>query len=573
MAISVYDDNSSDVYLILHEVERIMSPKTVGEAKTRGDLSEFSEPQNGRLILTVLILGAILAMINLSMGNVALPSIAMTFNTTGTQQNWITDGFTLAMAATVLYFGAIGDRYGRKKLFLLGAILSVPTAFLSAIAWSAEILIIGRILSGFASALLFPTTLSLITAIWPAGPGRTKSIALWAGIGGAASALGPSVGGFLVQTLSWRWIFGISIPLALISFLLGWRLLPKYNGENIDPVDHLGGILTMVFVGSLIFAINEIPQKGFSLRIISVFVLSLISLGLFIWRESRVIHPLMDLAIWKNRVFTGATIAATIVYGSLMGVMFIGQQYLQNVLSYTPLSSGLAILPASVFMIIGSQVCARTLQKIGGRIMMAISLAIVGISFVMMWLNWKEDTSYWIVGPTYALIGLGVGMASAASARAIMGSLPVTKAGISSAVNDLTRDFGGAVGMSVMGAMLAVRYTNYFTEAFASLPAYQAQNLSQQIAFTLSKSFAGAEQVAQQYSAFSTQILDVARSAFLMGQDAAYILGIVASIVAVLFIIFIYPQKADEDAVFEDVTKESIAEIAEMECKSNNNIG
>ena len=154
-------------------------------------------------------------------GTVAIPSIAMTFDTTGTQQNWITDGFTLAMAATVLYFGAIGDRHGRKKLFLVGAILSVPTAFLSAIAWSAEILIIGRILSGFASALLFPTTLSLITAIWPAGPGRTKSIALWAGIGGAASALGPTVGGFLVQTLSWRWIFGISIHVALISFLLG----------------------------------------------------------------------------------------------------------------------------------------------------------------------------------------------------------------------------------------------------------------------------------------------------------------------------------------------------------------
>ncbi|MCJ7444461.1 MAG: MFS transporter [Methanotrichaceae archaeon] len=502
------------------------------------------------------------------MGNVALPSIAITFDTTGTQQNWITDGFTLAMAATVLYFGAIGDRYGRRKLFLLGALLSVPTALLSTIAWSAEILIIGRISSGFASAMLFPTTLSIITANWPAGSSRTRSIALWAGIGAAASALGPTVGGFLVQTLSWRWIFGISIPFALIIFFLGWWLLPRYNGENIDPVDHLGGILTVIFVGLFVLAINQIPQSGFSTQIISVFVLALIALGLFIWREQRVTHPLMDLTIWKNRVFTGATVAATIVYGSLMGVMYIGQQYLQNVLGYTPLASGMAILPASIFMIIGSQAGARTLQKIGGRITMAISLAIVGLTFVMMLLLWKEDTSYWIVGTTYALIGVGVGMASAASARAIMGSLPVTKAGISSAVNDLTRDFGGAIGMSIMGALLAVRYTSYFTKAFASLPAEQAQNLSQEVAISISKSFAGAEQVAQQYIAFSTQILDAARSAFLQGQDAAYVLGIVASVVAVLFILFVYPHKTAEDAIFEEVTKESMSEAAEIARKA-----
>ncbi len=536
-----------------------MSDSTVGGVASKGSPLERAQPRNKGLILTTLILGSVVAMINLSMGNVALPSIGLAFNASGTQLNWISDGFTLAMAATVLYLGAIGDRYGRKQLFILGAILSVPTALLSTVAWSASILILGRLTSGLTAAMIFPTTLSLISAIWPAGPGRTRAIALWSGIGAGASALGPTIGGFLVQFLSWRWVFGVSIPLVLIALALGWWLLPRHNGENSNPVDHLGGILTVIFVGSLIYAINQLPQSGFSVLIIAMFVIALLSLVLFIWRERRITRPLMDLSIWKNRVFTGATVAATIGFGSLMGVMYIGQQYLQNVLSYNPLNSGLAVLPASIFLIVGSQASAQMLQKIGSRITLAIGLAIVDISFVLMLVLWQQNTSYWAVGLPYVLVGFGVGMTMAVAARSIMNSLPIVKAGIGSAVNDLTRDFGGAIGIAVMGALLTIRYTNYFTKAFASLPASQAQNLSQQVATTISKSFAGAVQVAQQYSASSEQILNAAKTAFLQGQDAAYVVGIIAVIVAVLFVVFVYPDKSGEDATFAEVEQEQEA--------------
>jgi len=166
------------------------------------------------------------------------------------------------------------------------------------------------------------------------------------------------------------------------------------------------------------------------------------------------------------------------------------------------------------------------------------------------------------VGLPYLLVGFVVGMAMAVSARSIMNSLPIAKAGIGSAVNDLTRDFGGAIGIAVMGALLAIRYTNYFTKAFASLPAEQAQNLSQQVATTMSKSFAGAAQVAQQYSSYSAQILNATKTAFLQGQDAAYLVGIIAAIVAVLFVLFVYPNKTGEDATFAEVAREEEAVAA-----------
>jgi DHA2 family multidrug resistance protein-like MFS transporter len=281
-----------------------MSDSTVGKAASKEAPLEAAQPRNKGLILTTLILGSVVAMINLSMGNVALPSIGLTFNASGTQLNWISDGFTLAMAATVLYLGALGDRYGRKQLFILGAILSVPTALLSTVAWSANILILGRLTSGLTAAMIFPTTLSLISAIWPAGPGRTRAIALWSGIGAGASALGPTIGGFLVQFLSWRWVCGVSIPLVLIALALGWWLLPRHNGENSNLVDHPGGILTVIFVGSLIYAINQIPQSGFSVLISAMFVIALLALVLFIWREQRVMTFLRILFVFLSENFS-----------------------------------------------------------------------------------------------------------------------------------------------------------------------------------------------------------------------------------------------------------------------------
>ena len=311
---------------------------------TRSYTQEESPIPHSGPILTTLVLGAVITSINLSIANVALPSVAVSLEANSSQQNWIATGFTLALAANVLYLGAISDRYGRRMMFLIGAFATIPTALLSALAWSPTVLIIGRILSGLAGAALIPTTLSLITAIWPAGLGRTRAIALWSGLGGGMSALGPMFAGLLIQWLSWNWAFILPIPLALVDLYLGWRYLPKRNKESTHPVDHPGGVLSVIFVGALIYAINEFPSGGFTTKVITPLVLAFIALGAFIWRELKVQIPLMDLMVWKNRVFTGAAVAATIAFGAMMdsSYLLVGPAY-----GFLGLGVGIASTPAS----------------------------------------------------------------------------------------------------------------------------------------------------------------------------------------------------------------------------------
>jgi MFS transporter, DHA2 family, multidrug resistance protein len=299
-----------------------------------------------------------------------------------------------ASPPSVLYLGAVGDRYGRKAMLVGGMALSIPASLLAALAPSIGVLFAARVLVGVAAGMAYPTTLALITALW-SGPGRTKSIALWSGIGGAIAALGPVISGALLTQFDWESVFVVTLPLAAIALLMALRFVPAHVNETSDPVDNLGGILSIVLVAAVVLAINfaPVPNKGtLALGLAAIAIASGIS---FLIRQRRAKSPLYDLGVAGRRTFWVAACAGIIVFGTLMGAMFVGQQFLQNVLGYSTLDAGLAILPAAAFMVLIAPRSAKLVEARGSRITLLIGYAFCLLGFLTMLLLWKENISYW----------------------------------------------------------------------------------------------------------------------------------------------------------------------------------
>ncbi|HEY2592814.1 MAG TPA: MFS transporter, partial [Chloroflexota bacterium] len=288
-------------------------------------------PKQAGLVLLALILVAAVANLNLAVANVALPSIGLSFNASQTSLNLIAVGYSLGLAGSVLYFGALGDRYGRKMMLILGTVLAIPFSLLAAFAPNEYVLFVARVGGGLAAGMAFPTTLALITALWT-GSGRTRSIALWSGIGAAIAALGPMLSGLALEHFWWGSVFLITLPLAVIALILAPRLVPAHVNEGTEPVDNLGGVLSVLLVGAVILGINfsVVPNEG--ALVVGLAVLAIASGIAFVIRQRRAQNPLYDLKIAARRTFWVAACAGIIVFGSLMGAMFIGQQFLQNVL-------------------------------------------------------------------------------------------------------------------------------------------------------------------------------------------------------------------------------------------------
>src|SRR3954469_3506248 len=426
-------------------------------------------PQRAGLVLVALILVAGVANVNLSVANVALPTIGKEFDSSQTTLNLIAVGYSLGLAASVLYLGAVGDRYGRKLLLILGMVLSVPACLLAAYAPSDTVLFLARILGGLSAGMAYPTTLALIAALW-SGPGRTRSIALWSAIGGGVAALGPLVAGFLLEHFWWGSVFLVTLPLAAIAALMAWFFVPAHVNEPAESVDPLGGVLSVAFVGSLILAINFAPVPNKGALPLTLAVVALAGLVAFVLRQRRARNPLYDLHIAGRRVFWVAACAGIIVFGSLMGAAFVSQQYLQNVLGYSTLGAGAAFLPAVIFMILVAPRSAKLIETRGARFTLLCGYVFLLAAFVSMLLLWKEDVPYWKVGIAYVFIGIGVGFAGTPASHSLTGSVPVRRAGMASGTADLQRDLGGAIMQSIFGALLTAGYAAAAGAAIAAAP-------------------------------------------------------------------------------------------------------
>jgi MFS family permease len=523
-----------------------MTPSPTRKRTDAGRANGTAAPQRAGLVLASLILVAALANLNLAVANVALPDIGRAFDSSQTTLNLIAVGYSLGLAASVLYLGAVGDRYGRKLLLLSGVALSVPTCLLAAYAPSDEVLVAARILGGVSAGMAYPTTLALITALW-SGPARTRAIALWSALGGGISALGPLIAGWMLQHFWWGSVFLLTLPLAVVAFLMAWALVPAHVHEATEPVDNLGGILSVLLVACLIMSINFAPVPDKGVLAAGLGVLAVAFAVAFVLRQRRAANPLYDLHVAARRIFWVAACAGIIVFGSLMGAMFVGQQFLQNVLGYSSLEAGLSILPAVAGMVVVAPRSAQLVESRGARFTLLTGYVFCLLGFAAMLLLWDKGSDYWEVGLGYLFVGVGVGFAGTPASRSLTGSVPVTRAGMASGTADLQRDLGGAIMQSVFGALLTAGYASAFSAAIAAAP--DRQLVTDQVQAELTKSFASATETAAQYPQYSGQITAAAEESFLKGDDWAYTAGLVAILLGAALVFFLFPKKDPELAL------------------------
>ena len=503
-----------------------------------------TSPDRAKLVLGSLILVAAVANLNLSVANVALPDIGESFDSSQTTLNLIAVGYSLGLAASVLWLGALGDRYGRKLMIVLGMSLSIPASIVAGFAPSDTVLFAARVVGGLSAGMAYPTTLALITALW-SGPERTKSIALWSALGGGIAALGPLVSGALLEFFDWGSVFLVTLPLAVVALFMAIRFVPSHVNESTEPVDNLGGILSAVLVGTLILSINFMPVPNEQALALGLLVVALAATIAFFLRERRARNPLYDLHVAARPTFWVAACAGIIVFGSLMGATFINQQYLQNVLGYSTLEAGAAILPAVFFMVLVAPRSAKLVGSHGSRRTLLSGQFLILLSFSGMLLLWHEDIPYWQVALPLCFLGAGVGLAGTPSSNSLTGSVPVRRVGMASGTADLQRDLGGALMTSIFGALLTAGYASAMGQAIDE----SGKNITDSTQSQLQISFASAEDLAAQNPRYADQITAAAQQSFLDGDRWAYIAAIAAVLIGMGLVFRFFPRKDEEETL------------------------
>ncbi|MBD0860428.1 MFS transporter [Gordonia sp. zg691] len=516
-------------------------------------VEEGKAPERARAILVALILVAGVANINLAVANVALPDIGKDLDASSTQLNLIAVGYSLGLAASVLYFGALGDRYGRKRLLVIGMCLSIPASVIAGFAPNFEVLFGARLLGGISAGLAFPTTLAVITALW-SGSKRTHAIAAWSAFGAAISSLGPLMSGVLLEFFTWHSVFLATLPLAVTALLAAWWLVPADDGDSAAVVDNLGGVVSILMVGSLVLAINFAPNSDQRLQVYILGGIAILTGAGFVMRQLRVRVPLFDLRIAARRTFWVAAVGGLIVFGSLMAAMYIGQQYMQNVLGYSTLQAGTSGLPAAIAMVVVAPRSALLVERMGSRFTLLAGYTFIVAALLVAVFTWDENATYGVVALMYVLVGIGVGLAGTPASRALTGSVPVQRAGMASSMSDLQRDLGGAIMQSILGAILTAGYASQLRETIADSP--EAGQVTEQTESALTKSFSSAEVLAERYPQDAEQIIAAARDAFVHGDRTAYAAAaaIVAFGAAVVF--FGYPKRDAERAVMAEYAEQ-----------------
>jgi predicted MFS family arabinose efflux permease len=442
---------------------------------------------------------------------------------------------------------------------LLGVALSVPACLLAAWAPSDTVLFLARLLGGLSAGMAYPTTLALITALW-AGAARTKSIALWSATGGAIASLGPLLAGTLLEHFWWGSVFLMTLPLAVVAFLLTAALVPAHVNETTAPVDNLGGILSVLFIAALVLAINFAPVPNEATLVIGLALVTIAAGIAFFWRQRRAPEPLYDLHVAARPTFWVAALAGIIVFGSLMAAMFVGQQFLQNVLGYSTVDAGAAILPAAILMVLVAPRSAKLVETRGARFTLLLGYAFCLLGFLTMLLFWDDGIPYWKVGLGYAFIGIGVGFAGTPASRSLTGSVPVTRAGMASGTADLQRDLGGAIMQSIFGALLTAGYASAVSQAIAASP---HKNITDGVQSALQKSFASAEAVANQFPQYAKEITAGAKSSFLDGANWAYAAGVIAILLGAALVALAFPKKDEEARLLQQYHEQDSAAQAD----------
>jgi EmrB/QacA subfamily drug resistance transporter len=502
--------------------------------------------------LLVLSLSLVVIGMDNTILNVALPTLARDLQATGRDLQWMVNSYILVFAGLLLTMGALGDRFGRKRALNVGLLVFVAGSVASAFAGSPEILIASRAAMGVGGALIMPSTLSIITNAFPPNE-RGRAIGVWAGVAGLGIVLGPVIGGWLLEHFWWGSVFLVNVPVVAVAMLAGWPLVPESRDPRATPLDPVGAGLSIAALVTLVYGIIEAPAEGWTDPLIlgSFGAAALLSVA-FIWWELRVEHPMLRMEFFRNPRFSVASGAITLLFFALFGTMFLLTQHLQFVLGYTPFEAGLRILPVAA-LIVAAPLSARLVEAIGTKVVVSVGLVVVATG---MWLlsTVEVATGYGLVAWSFALTGTGFGLAMAPATESIMGSLPLAKAGVGSAMNDTTRQVGGALGVAVLGSVLASGYGSAIEPALREVPP--------QVAEAAADSIGAAATIAGQLGPQGQGLVEAARSAFIEGMGDAVLVGAaVAALAAVLVFLFLPARGREEAPVGEPAVEVQTARI------------
>jgi EmrB/QacA subfamily drug resistance transporter len=478
---------------------------------------------NTRAVLAVTCVALATVVSAVASLNVAIPSIARDIHASQTQLSWIIDAYALAFASLLLLGGAIGDRYGRRRALVAGLAVFGAGSVAAMTVDSAGWLIAMRAVLGVGAALVMPATLSTVTSTFPHAQ-RARAVGTWAGVAGASAILGLLTSGVLLEWWSWRSVFGLNVLLAVIAIVATVRVVPESADPDAPELDVTGAMIAVVGLAALVYAIIEAPTEGWgSARTLILLAVGVVVLAGFVGWESRAANPLLDPRLFKLGPFAAGTTSLTLQFFAFFGFIFLLLQYLQLVLDDSPLIAALSLIPMAFGMMPAARVIApRLVEKAGTRVTCSIGLVLAAASFA--WLSRLDaDSSYWWLVVGLIPLGAGMGLAMTPATTAVTDALPAEKQGVGSAVNDLSRELGGALGIAVLGSVLQSIYRSHLS--LGGVPSGLADRARESLALAL---HAGGDVAGRAQGSF----VDGMQAALLVGAGAVLVAAVVVATVS-----------------------------------------
>lgn len=500
-------------------------------------MPEHSSPpdtaSHRRGVLTSMCLALVLVVASVSSVNLALTGISIDLGTSSSQLTWIADGYTVALAALVLPFGALGDRFGRRSLLLIGAAIFGAAALAASFAQSPQLLIASRVVMGLGAAMIMPGTLSTITAVFPEDQ-RARAVSVWAGFASSGGILGMFGCGLLLEWSTWRSTFAVTAGLAVVTLVAAWKLAPNTADPEEAVIDVVGSVLSAIGVGALVYGIIEGAEAGWTAAAaLASLGTAAAALAAFVAWELHTARPMLDVRLFRLRGFTAGTLAITSQFLCVFGFFLVAMQFLLLMLGYSPLHSAFGLLPMAIVVMPLSQRTPHVVDRIGERAVMTIGLALMGLGLVTLAFL-DADSAYWHFLGGLLVFGAGMALTSTPSTTVIVSSLPAGKQGVASAVNDVAREVGAALGIAILGSTFNRGYRDAVTDSTAGLPA--------QAAHAVRESAGAGFSVAGELGEAGANLADSVRSAFSTGLGDAMTVGAVILFLAAGAVAWITPR-------------------------------
>lgn len=489
-------------------------------------------------LILIAMCGALAAVIASVSGlNVAQQELALQLGASQSALLWIINGYTLTLAALLMPVGAIGDRWGRKPILLIGLVVFIGANLMGALSGSTGVLLVARLIAGVGAAMIMPVTLSVITSSFPAEQ-RARAVGIWSGFAGGGGILGLFVSAWVIDNATWPWVFALPIVLSVIAFVITIPVVPNSREHHVGKFDTVASVLSVFAIGGLVLGIHEGPERGWTdVVTLSGLIIGVATLLAFIAWELRVKDPLLDLRLFSHRALSAGAIVLLVAFAIIFGIFLVLVQFLQAVLGYSALKAAAGLLPMMFTLMPLSAISPTIAKKVGIRTTMIFGTISFLIGLVLMALMTSPENGYWGVLPGLVAIGIGMGMCMSPSTVSITESLPHERQGVASALNDTVREVGGAIGIALLGSILASGYKSAIKPTLEGLDPEAAELVGDGIG----TAFSAQEMLGDN----AEQVFDDVRHAFVDGWHQSMWIAVGIAAVLLVYIVVRGPRRGE----------------------------